>query len=127
MSSLVESVEKVPGSPSLTMKMSDIRVNAGDLAQFSCSFDGQPFTDVVWDHNGQMVTVTERVNCAQNGDLLSLTIHNVQLADEGSYRCSVKNNNGENRTSAQLRVEGGYFHVFPLWSIPSILLPAGAI
>lgn len=118
----------VPGYPTLTLKMRDVRVYAGNLAQFSCSFDGQPFSDIVWDHNGRTVTVTERVNCSQRGDLLSLTIHNVQLTDVGSYRCSVKNNIGENRTSAQLSVQGGYFHILHICGpFHLIMLPAGVI
>ncbi|XP_028847169.1 titin-like [Denticeps clupeoides] len=92
-------------SPTLTLQMNDISVSAGDLAQFNCSFDGQPFIEIEWDHNGRKLTSSDRVNFAQQGDLFSLSILNVQLDDQGSYSCSVKNISGENRTSAQLTVE----------------------
>uniref|UniRef100_A0AAY4EWI6 Ig-like domain-containing protein n=1 Tax=Denticeps clupeoides TaxID=299321 RepID=A0AAY4EWI6_9TELE len=68
--------------------MNDISVSAGDLAQFNCSFDGQPFIEIEWDHNGRKLTSSDRVNFAQQGDLFSLSILNVQLDDQGSYSCS---------------------------------------
>lgn len=103
----MSSLEEYSSKPSLTLKMNDLIVSLGDMAQFNCSFTGEP-TEIVWDHNGRTLTNTERVQCMDHGGLLSLIILNVQLADEGSYRCTVKNENGENRTSARLMVEGAY-------------------
>jgi len=104
----VTSVEEYSTSPVLTQKMSDVSVGLGDVAQFNCSFSGQPFTEIVWDHNGRTITNTERVQCVHQGKLISLMILHVHFGDQGHYCCTVKNRNGENRTSAQLTVEGGY-------------------
>lgn len=106
------SVEEFTKSPALILKMKDLLVSPGDMAQFSCSFDGQPLTEIAWDHNGRTLTNTERVQCMHHEDVLSLVILNVQLADQGRYCCTVKNRNGENHTSAQLAVEGGYRFYF---------------
>ncbi|XP_015214368.1 myosin-binding protein H-like [Lepisosteus oculatus] len=94
-----------PKSPTLLLKLNDLRVKVGGMAQFICSFDGQPFTEIVWEHNGRRLMDSERAKYSQNGGALCLSIFNVQLADQGCYRCTVKNKYGEETTSAQLSVE----------------------
>lgn len=98
---------KLSASPKLLMEMSDVQVQSGEMAEFSCSFDGLPFTGVVWDHNGQSLADTERVRSSQMGGLLSLVIQGVGVADQGVYRCTATNQHGQNSSSAQLTVEGG--------------------
>lgn len=107
--SSVESIfdTKLSASPKLLMEMSDVQVQSGEMAEFSCSFDGQPFTGVVWDHNGRSVADTERVKSSQIGGLLSLVIKGVGVADQGRYCCTASNQHGHNCSSAQLTVEGG--------------------
>lgn len=98
---------KLSARPQLLMEMSDIRVKSGEMADFSCSFDGQPFTGVVWDHNGQNLVDTDRVRSSQSGGLLSLVILSVDMADQGIYCCTATNQHGQNSSSARLTVEGG--------------------
>uniref|UniRef100_A0A673JKZ9 Ig-like domain-containing protein n=1 Tax=Sinocyclocheilus rhinocerous TaxID=307959 RepID=A0A673JKZ9_9TELE len=98
--------------PEIVLLPDDVIVSLGDVAQFNCSFSGQPFTEIIWDHNGRTITNTERVQYVHQGGLISLIIFSVHLGDQGSYCCTVKNRNGENRTSAQLTVEGGYRFCF---------------
>lgn len=98
---------KLSASPKLLMEMSDVQVKSGEMAEFSCSFDGLPFSGVVWDHNGQSVADTERVRSSQMAGLLSLVIQSVGVADQGVYRCTATNQHGQNSSSAQLTVEGG--------------------
>ncbi|XP_071328684.1 striated muscle preferentially expressed protein kinase-like [Trachinotus anak] len=99
---------KLSSSPKLLMEMTDIWVRSGEMAKFNCSFDGQPFTGVVWDHNGQSLADTERVRSSQRGGLLSLVIHGVGVADQGLYRCTATNQHGQNSSSAQLTVEDSH-------------------
>ncbi len=103
---------KFSASPKLLMEMSDVWVKSGEMAEFSCSFDGQPFTGVVWDHNGQNLANTERVKSSQTGGLLSLVILAVGVADQGVYRCTATNQHGQSSSSAQLTVEGGLSFFF---------------
>lgn len=98
---------KLSASPKLLMEMSDVRVKSGEMAEFSCSFDGQPFSGVVWEHNGESLVDTERVRSSQSGGFLSLVIQAVGVADQGMYRCTATNEHGQNSSSAQLTVEGG--------------------
>lgn len=98
---------KLSASPKLLMEMSDVRVKSGEMAEFSCSFDGQPFSVVVWEHNGESLVDTERVKSSQSGGFLSLVIQGVGVADQGMYRCTATNEHGHNSSSAQLTVEGG--------------------
>lgn len=108
----ISSVEEYSSKPTLALKLNDLIVCLGDMAQFNCSFTGEPLIEVVWDHNGRTLTNTERVQYMDHEGVLSLIILNVQLTDEGSYRCTVRNANGENRTSARLTVEGAYRFCF---------------
>ena len=114
---------KLSASPKLLMEMSDVRVKSGEMAEFSCSFDGQPFTAVVWDHNGQSLVDTERVRSSQSGGLLSLLIQAVGVADQGLYCCTATNQHGQNSSSARLTVEGGliFFFITLSPSGPSLL------
>lgn len=98
---------RLSASPKLLMEMSDVQVQSGQMAEFSCSFDGLPFSGVVWDHDGQSLPDTERVRSSQTGELLSLVIRGVGVADQGVYRCTATNQHGQNSSSAQLTVEGG--------------------
>uniref|UniRef100_A0A3B5A750 Ig-like domain-containing protein n=1 Tax=Stegastes partitus TaxID=144197 RepID=A0A3B5A750_9TELE len=75
----------------------DVWVQSGEMAEFSCSFDGQPFSAVVWDHNGQNLADTERVRSSQSGAVLSLVIQGVGVADQGRYRCTATNPHVSNR------------------------------
>lgn len=98
---------KLSASPNLLMEMSDVCVNSGERAEFSCSFDGLPLTKVIWDHDGQSLVDTERIRSLQAGGTLSLVIQGAGAADQGVYRCTATNPHGQNSSSAQLTVEGG--------------------
>lgn len=100
--------EILPASPKLILEMNDVQVKSGEMATFSCSFDGQPFTCIVWDHNGNGVGETKRMRSSERGGLLSLIIQSVSLGDQGVYRCTASNTHGHNSSSARLIVEGGY-------------------
>lgn len=97
---------KLCASPELLMEMRDVRVKSGERAEFSCVFDGLPLVGVVWDHNGECLVDTERIRSSQAGGMLSLVIQGVGTADQGVYRCTATNQQGQNSSSAQLTVEG---------------------
>ncbi|XP_068186254.1 striated muscle-specific serine/threonine-protein kinase [Antennarius striatus] len=107
-----------PGPPRLLMEMSDVQVRSGEVAEFRCSFDGLPFTGVVWDHDGRSVA-QERARSSQMGGLLSLVIQGVGVADQGVYRCTANNTHGHNSSSAQLTVEAKEANVTAETPIPT--------
>lgn len=114
---------ELSASPTLLLEMSDVCVNRGERAEFSCSFDGLPLTGVVWDHDGQSLADTERIRSSQAGGMLSLVIHWADVADQGVYRCTATNPHGQSSSSAQLTVEGASSFIFTcFWSIHPPLL-----
>lgn len=108
-------------SPRVLMELSDVQVESGEKAEFSCSFDGRPFIVVTWDHNGHELPDSERVRSSQSGGLLSLVIRCVGVADQGIYRCTATNQHGQNSSWARLTVEGALFFIF--FSSPSVSPP----
>ncbi|XP_019749859.1 titin-like [Hippocampus comes] len=95
---------RAPLKPRPLMELRDIRVKSGEMAEFVCSFDGQPFVGVVWDHDGRE-PLGERARSSQSGGLLSLVIRGVSPADQGVYRCTATNRHGRGSSSARLTVE----------------------
>uniref|UniRef100_A0A8C5R4U1 Ig-like domain-containing protein n=1 Tax=Leptobrachium leishanense TaxID=445787 RepID=A0A8C5R4U1_9ANUR len=95
-----------PASVILTLsKLHDMTVKCGEIAQFICAV--QELTlKVTWKHESQTINETEKVKMSQNGNVMLLTIQNVQLMEQGTYSCTVKNNHGEKTTAAVLTVEG---------------------
>ncbi|KAG9271844.1 titin-like [Astyanax mexicanus] len=91
--------EASPGAPALLVRMSDVIVRLGEMAEFSCSFDGQPLTEIVWDHNGDMVVRTER------RDKYTLVINDVRKELEGEYSCTASNRLGKSTCTSYLHVK----------------------
>uniref|UniRef100_A0A8C1GYA9 Ig-like domain-containing protein n=1 Tax=Cyprinus carpio TaxID=7962 RepID=A0A8C1GYA9_CYPCA len=100
----VTSVEEYSTSPTLTLKMNDVIVSLGDVAQFNCSFSGQPFTEIIWDHNGRTITNTERVQYVHQDGSGYLKILGIQQSDSGLYSCRASNPLGETSCNAELIV-----------------------
>lgn len=113
--------------PELLLPLSDVQVQSGDVAEFSCCFSGQPFTSVVWDHNGRHLLDSERVSSGERGGALLLVIQRVGVSDQGEYGCTASNLHGLKRCSAQLTLQGALsllcHHLCLIWSTPP-LLPA---
>uniref|UniRef100_A0A8C3S9U8 Ig-like domain-containing protein n=1 Tax=Chelydra serpentina TaxID=8475 RepID=A0A8C3S9U8_CHESE len=95
-------------SPNILLKLRDQTVKFGDTAQFICALESEHFLEVLWTHNGERIKESKRMKLSQNGTVLLLTIINVQLLDQGLYRCTIRNDHGETTTAAVLTVEGGY-------------------
>uniref|UniRef100_A0A3B1J4R1 Ig-like domain-containing protein n=1 Tax=Astyanax mexicanus TaxID=7994 RepID=A0A3B1J4R1_ASTMX len=93
--------EASPGAPALLVRMRDVIVRLGEMAEFSCSFDGQPLTEIVWDHNGDMVVRTE--------DKYTLVINDVRKELEGEYSCTASNRLGKSTCTSYLHVKPPYF------------------
>jgi len=82
---------------------------------FSISGDYPPVSpsDITWQFNSSSGTTTSISTAADSrytfsDNRLSLTISNVSLTDEGSYRLSASNHAGNNSTTVMLTVYGEY-------------------
>lgn len=94
-------------APKILLRLHDMTVKCGEVAQFICAVqDGN--LQVTWKHEGQAIEDTARVKISQNGNVMLLTIENVQLTDQGTYSCTLHNDFGEETSAAVLTVEGGY-------------------
>ncbi|XP_067843003.1 myosin light chain kinase, smooth muscle-like [Heptranchias perlo] len=91
--------------PMILLELSDLRVKAGQMAQFICSFRGESFPEVIWSHRGRRLEESEKLKISQNGNVMSLTILNVHIEDQGQYSCTARNESGEMKTTAVLIVE----------------------
>ncbi len=71
-----------------------------ETARFQCRLS-KLSSNVQWFKDGIRILPSERVVYSIKGDLLTLTIHNAQIEDEGNYRCMIDNQH----TDATLTVE----------------------
>lgn len=97
-------------APKILLKLHDMTVKVGEVAQFICAVQ-EGNLEVTWKHENHTIEDTTRVKTSQNGNVMLLTIENVQLTDQGTYSCTVSNAFGEKTTTAVLTVEGGYFNI----------------
>ncbi|CAF4166926.1 unnamed protein product, partial [Rotaria sp. Silwood2] len=68
----------------------NITVQEGETARFQCRLS-KISSNVQWFKDGIRVSPSERVVYSIKGDLLTLTIHNTQIEDQGNYRCVIDN------------------------------------
>ena len=78
----------------------NLTVQEGDTARFQCRLS-KISSNIQWFKDGIRIVPSDRTVYSVKGDLLSLTIHNAQLEDQGNYRCMVDNQH----TDATLTVE----------------------
>lgn len=93
--------------PAILLELSDLRVKAGQMAQFICSFNEETFSEIIWSHRNRRLEESGRLKISRNGNVMSLTILNVHIEDQGQYSCTARNQGGEMKTTAVLTVEGG--------------------
>ncbi|CAF4580073.1 unnamed protein product, partial [Rotaria sp. Silwood1] len=68
----------------------NITVPEGETARFQCRLS-KISSNVQWFKDGVRISPSERVVYSVKGDLLTLTVHNAQIEDQGNYRCMVDN------------------------------------
>ncbi|XP_051478717.1 peroxidasin-like [Apus apus] len=106
--SMVTDQEMKDVPPKILLQLRDLTVKYGDTAQFICGLENEFFSEFLWAHEGERIEVSEKLKISQNGNVLLLTILNVQLPDQGRYSCTVYNDYGGTTTTAILTVKGGY-------------------
>lgn len=100
--------ETMGQAPKILLHLQDLSVKCGDTAQFLCVLEDGSSVDVTWTHEGVKIEESGRVKQLQSGSTQFLTIHDVQLVDQGLYSCMVRNEHGEKTTSAVLSVESAH-------------------
>lgn len=121
--------EAVGKGPRILLPLQDLSVKCGNTAQFLCVLQDDSSVDVTWTHEGGKIEDSERVTRSQDGNIQFLSIHHVQLVDQGLYSCIVRNDYGEETTSALLSIEGAslvfscdflHFILIALCSFPAL-------
>ncbi|XP_071328804.1 muscle M-line assembly protein unc-89-like [Trachinotus anak] len=93
--------EKVQGIPPAFLKpLIKKRVFENDSLKFCAEVFGLPSPEVKWFCNKTQLVADDRVKIERDADTISLTIHNVNKADQGEYICEAVNYVGEARSVA---------------------------
>lgn len=91
-----------------TMKNAD--VIEGSAARFDVQVTGNPEPEVKWLKDGKPLKENRKFRFDEDDDgKFSLFVTEVEVDDEGLYKCVAFNNNGEASCEAELLVEGQYW------------------
>ncbi|XP_028968508.1 fibroblast growth factor receptor-like [Galendromus occidentalis] len=85
------------------------RTSAGKRIGFMCTALEGDHVSFVWSRNGKVLLSGDRISIVSTGESSMLSIKHVHTADGGNYTCIASNPLSEDRTSAQLFVEGEIF------------------
>lgn len=82
-------------------------VNEGDSLKFICNIDNyDSTTEVTWYCGVRQLEAGDKYEIEYEDGLAVITIHKVTRADDGTYRCKVVNEYGEDSAYAELFVNG---------------------
>ena len=100
----------------MTSISTDQEVTSPDPVSFNCTVDSYPPSTITWLHNGVAVQAApprvtiSTVQVDNRTQESTLTLLNTTLEDDGTYTCSVMNDNGMTSTTTELQVLGEYRH-----------------
>uniref|UniRef100_A0A8D2LG54 Myosin light chain kinase, smooth muscle n=1 Tax=Varanus komodoensis TaxID=61221 RepID=A0A8D2LG54_VARKO len=92
--------------PKFATKPNRVIVREGQMGRFSCKVTGRPQPQAVWFKGEIQVQKDDRFNMFEKAGIQFLEIRNAQLADAGTYTCTVMNSAGKASVSAELMVQG---------------------
>ncbi|CAI5439881.1 unnamed protein product [Caenorhabditis angaria] len=94
--------QKEGEEPFFTKGLVDLWADRGDTFTLRCAVKGDPFPDIKWYRNGQLVR--SGVEILPDGSC-SLTVEKATMSDEGIYRCEAENAHGKAKTQATAHVQ----------------------
>jgi titin len=91
--------------PTFSSTLSDVHVDSGESAEFSCTVEGSPEPLVEWLHNGEKISASSSKHSQSfaNGRA-TLRVSEVGSDDEGEYCCRASNSTGTETSKARLAV-----------------------
>uniref|UniRef100_A0A3Q4IC02 Ig-like domain-containing protein n=1 Tax=Neolamprologus brichardi TaxID=32507 RepID=A0A3Q4IC02_NEOBR len=81
--------------PSLRKEMDEVTAKLGQPAVMKCQIIGRPVPEIKWYHAGKEIIESRKYEMSSDG-------RNHSLADDGTYRCKVVNEYGEDSAYAEL-------------------------
>ncbi|XP_041987312.1 peroxidasin [Aricia agestis] len=115
--------------PEIMSDPTDVVINFGDNAMFSCAASGEPEPEIVWYRDSTILpTDSSRYEVLNNG---SLMVHEADENDVGVFECTAKNPAGEARSKPARMIvqskpdENGYpvFTILPRKQIAKVEEP----
>ncbi|KAM4807611.1 sialoadhesin [Rhinophrynus dorsalis] len=107
-------------TPRVPALNSFLETQEGKLAIIECKVDSNPVSELMLYKNGILITTTtsqgainQRINVISTQNSLKLEIRDVMLSNEGTYRCTAKNDIGNSTAILQLTVESARVGISP--------------
>ena len=82
-----------------------MNILAGGECKFTCQIKAQPAADIEWFKFNERLAPSKKYKFDCDGYTQTLTIRNIEYADEGNYYCAARNQFGREEISAKLTVE----------------------
>ncbi len=90
----------------ITSKPSNVTVNEGSIATFTCEATGYPKPDITWLHNNKKITGSNiKIKVI---DDIGIEVQNVSKRDRGTVTCIADNILGKDEASAKLFVHSEF-------------------
>uniref|UniRef100_A0A8R1DN92 Ig-like domain-containing protein n=1 Tax=Caenorhabditis japonica TaxID=281687 RepID=A0A8R1DN92_CAEJA len=101
-----QEVKKEGEEPFFTKGLVDLWADRGDSFTLKCAVTGDPFPEIKWYRNGQLVRTGPRNTVETSPDgTCTLTVKEATMSDEGIYRCEAENAHGKAKTQATAHVQ----------------------
>ena len=97
-------VPTIETSPTFQIRLKSHVVPAGSKTKFMCSVVGKPRPQITWSHNGTTLTNGGKYQIEDLAGVLTLTIHNCNADDAGTYQARAFNTAGESSDYATLEI-----------------------
>ena len=99
--------------PKFVRTMRKAKVIEGSAARFDVKLTGSPEPEVQWLKDEKPLKENRKFRFDEDDDgVFSLFVNDVEVDDEGVYKCKASNVKGEVSCTAELIVEGKFYFVF---------------
>ena len=97
----------VSALPLILSPLHNVTINVGKRLVLTCNTSGDPAAQVSWTKNEVGLPARARLDLGNS----TLVIDNVEFADDGEYKCTATNRQGNVSSSAIVEVQGKVCHM----------------